>query len=279
MPIDRTYSYASIPKRGMTCVVFTIIPANAWDSRVPTVDQIAVVRTSVEARIRHEDILFWPLVVNSNTSIALGLRWKSTAAGWSDVTPWPQYTTPNLRVRTSGGSATLFGLYANLATTDPVPGQTICFFAPSAEVMFVRKRISAVTVITPGLEWQITADITNSAQPHSTYVPQLSQLVSPYAPELDAVAAKAFEHFSKMGPGEMVVLPSTTFAGTRQRRYPISPDVDSSVLTDAITQSIFETGQLSAASLLDVTEVATPIGTPGVSVRLQRLTDIGVFPK
>jgi hypothetical protein len=195
------------------------------------------------------------------------------------VTPWPKFTAPTLRVRTSGGSATEFGLFANIATTDPVPGQTICFFSPSAEAMFIRKRISSVTVVTPGLEWQVTADITNSTAPHTTYVPQPSQLVSPYAPELDAVATKAFEHFATMGPGEMVNLPPGTFAGARQRRYPISPDVDSSVLTDAITQKLFETGQLSAASLLDVTEVSTPLGTLGATVRLLRLTDLGVFPK
>lgn len=279
IPIDRVYSYASLPKRGMTCVVFTIIPANIWDSRTPTADQVAVVRTFVESRLRHEDIVFWPVVVNSSTSIAIGLRWKSTAAGWSDVTPWPQFTAPTLRVRTSGGSAIEFGLFANIATTDPVPGQTICFFSPSAEAMFIRKRISSVTVVTPGLEWQVTADITNSTAPHTTYVPQFGQLVSPYAPELDAVATKAFEHFATMGPGEMVSLSPGTFAGSRQRRYPISPDVDSSVLTDAITQKLFETGQLSAASLLDVTEVSTPLGTLGATVRLLRLTDLGVFPK
>jgi hypothetical protein len=279
VPIDRTYSFASVPKRGMTSVAFTIIPANAWDSRAPTPAQIAVVRTFVESRIRHEDILFWPSVVNSNTSIAIGLRWKSTAAGWTDVLPWPQYTAPTLRVRTSGGSATLFTLYANVATTDPVPGQTIAFFAPSPEAMFVRKRISAVNIITPGLEWEISADISNSSAPHSTYIPQSNQLVSPYGPELDEIAAYAFEHFATIGLGEMVDVPSGTFTGARQRRYPISPDVDSSVLTDSITQSLFKTGQLSAASLLDVTEVTTPIGTPGVSVRLLRLTDLGVFPK
>lgn len=280
VPVDRTYSWGSVPKRGMTCVASTIIPANIWDSRAPTADQIAVQRAYVESRIRHEDILFWPLVVNSNTSIALGLRWKSTSSGWTDVTPWPQYTAPNVRVRASGvGNAGEFELFSAIATTDPVPGQTIAFFAPSADAMFVRKRISAVSIVTPGQNWMITADNSSSTVPHSTYVPAANQLVSPYAPELDDIAIKALSYVARMGPGEVFAVSPTSFAGARKRRYPISPDVDTNVLTDAIVQEIFQSGQLSAASLLDVTEIATPLGVPGVTVRLQRLTDIGVFPK
>lgn len=280
VPIDRTYSWASLPKRGMTCVGFTIIPDKIWESRTPSEEHIAVVRAFVESRLRHEDILYWPIMVDSNTAIALGLRWKSTTSGWYDVDPWPQYTAPNVRVRANGvGNSTVFELTSAIATTDPVPGKTIAFFSPSSETMFARKRISAVTTIVPGQHWEITADVSNSSPPHSTYVPVANQLVSPYATELDDIAVKAFEFFAKMGPGEMVNVLPTTFAGSRQRRYPISPDVDSSVLTDAIVQEIFQTGYLSAASLLDVTEIATPLGIPGVTVRLQRLTDIGVFPK
>jgi uncharacterized phage protein gp47/JayE len=292
LQVEAVFTYPAIYGPGMTAVAFTVKPTTTGGNRIPTTAQSAYVKANLLAQLPHDDGIFMLTILEQSTEVALEIDWRSGAASWADITPWPVWI-PGDPIRVVSGAtptATTFRVGTATNTTTPQAGQTIGVYDADAGV-FRRKRIESVTVITPNQKWDIVVD-TSEAVSDTDFTPVIGDLVSPWSDSLDSVAEPVIAAFAKLGTGELfATLPDPEY---RQRREPVSPAEWPSVLTNktllgsgeldpvtGIRSGVFGLPQVQDASILLPASIphGTTVGTPGVSVYLQHLGGLAAYPE
>lgn len=276
--IQQGFTYPCIKGPGSTGIAFTMRPASPGASRIPNAAQLALVEADLKAQFPGDDEIFVCALLDQFVYVVLRVTWKSTAAGWADITPWPPYLSPTVRVFNSPLPTPLvFTLYTSATTPpNPVVGQTIGFYNRTTG-KFLHKRIGAVSTSVVGSDtrWAITCDTTNNAS-DTSFTPTVNDRVSPWSDSLNLVAPAVIAHFDETGPGEQV----GTFydAGIRQKRQPESPAAWPHELSERMMIPVFG---VDAVARLSVAEPAFPyattVGTPGVESYLFSLFNLAIL--
>lgn len=273
VPVEKAFTYSAWFGPASTAVVFTLRP-DAANTRIPNSTQ----RGLVEADLRSAFAVGWtltvPAVFSQALAIAVGVTWLSSARGWTDLTPWPEYIPGDPVTITAVTSSLVFRATTGTSTTTPAVGQTIGLYTNG---VFKRKRISAVSVVVANKSWNITCTADLGAS--ESYLPSVGQLVSPWSPSLNRLPTSMLAYTRRLGPGEMFA--SLPDPGGRRRRWPFSPDEWSSVVTnEGIVNATKASGVIAdVEALLPATPNPTTVGTPGVGVYLQTLSDFAAFPQ
>lgn len=263
---------------GSSCVGFTL-RSDISTTRIPNSTQRGLVAAQLGNAFPTDYSIPVAIILPQTFTVALGVTWITGARGWTDRTPWPEYLSADpVHVDDSASTITSnsFQVTTTVPTTSPQVGQTIAVF-DAATRKFKRKRISAVTTITPTLSWLLEFSISNGAS--ETFIPAVDALVSPYSVSLSRLVTPLITYVTTLGPGEQFA----TFPdpGGRQRRWPYSPDTYSSIVTN---DGLVGVGRSSGATsdvevLLPSTPFTTTVGTPGVTMYLLQLADFAVYPQ
>jgi hypothetical protein len=232
--------------------------------------------------------------VSSPEALVLQVVWAQGFPGWVDASPWPT-SLSIIGVPTTGGPLSPTYFRVENAPGTPSPGQSVALF-DATNLVFRRKKILTVAndAALDG-SYDLTVDTTNSVSDLS-YTPLVNQGVYPWSESLATLIAPAVSYFASLGPGEM--FGGFVDPGSRQRRNPSSPAVWPSELAmrifggptsaQVVAQGATAPGQeptfASLTSLLDVI-ISDPelpafptTGTPGVSVYMFTLGDLGAYP-
>lgn len=276
--IQKAFTYPAVFGPGTTAFVFTLRPSTPGASRVPNGAQILLALTTLQGIEPADDGFFTPALVETPVVVAYRVSWSASAAGWTDSPRWPPYNSATQKVAVAAApaptatSCRLTKTGASIA--DPQVGQTIAFFDRPNRV-FRRKRIETVTVVTPGLSWNLTFSLVNVAS-DTTYAPFVGQMASPWADSLDDLVTPTLTYVDGLGPGEMFV--NFGDPGLRQRRSPPNPERYPSTITNKIVTPILGLPSISNAVVLEPgLPTNTPVGVPGTLVYLFALTDLAAF--
>lgn len=275
VPVQKAFTYPAWKGPGNTSVAFTVRP-DAIQSRVPTSVHRGLVEADLRASFPTDFVMTVPTVLTEDFTVALGVTWLSSARGWVDLNPWPEFIAGDAVIVSSAFSSTYLRLTTATATTTPVVGQTIALFDLSTK-SFKKKKIATVTVIVANKSWDVTFDTALGAS--DTFLPVVGALVCPWSQSLNRLPTAMLNYTRTLGPGEMfATLPDP---GARRRRWPFSPDTWPSVVTnEGLVGAAKASGAISDVEpLLPSTPYTTTVGTPGVSVYLLQMTDFAVFPQ
>lgn len=271
--VQKAFPYPCWNGPGTLAFAFTMRPSETGASRIPNGAQLASVEAAVKDSFPADDGIVALNLLEHEVRIALKVAWKTAGTGWVDQTQWPPfYSSPVLVSGTPTNSTATVTSGSTIA--DPVVGQTIGLW-DSVTRKFKKKRISAVTVVTPSTTYDLTFDVT-TATASDSYVPIVGQIVSPWSPSLQSLVEPILKYGDKQGPGEMFA--SFGDVGMRQRRQPAPT---SETYPSKIEQRLLD-GIFPLVEDADVAEPTTPyattVGTPGADVYLHTISDIGVFP-
>lgn len=276
--IQKGFTFPCITGPGVSAITFTLRPSAPGASRIPNPAQLAAVKAALRTTFPADDGIYAAQLIAENVTIVLAITWRKRAKGWADAAPWPEYVDPAVAVAASPApTATTFRLTTTTSTTTPQVGQTIAFY-DAANLAFRNKRIGAVSVVSAGLSWDLTADTANNAS-DTSYTPVAGDIASPWSESLNLLVTPIVEFFDALGPGEMVA----TFAdpGTRQRRQPENPETWPSAISNRLASAIQALPSVNDAELTE--PAALPyeptVGVPGVSAYLLQLANLGVYPQ
>lgn len=275
VPVEKAFVYPAWMGGGATSVAFTVRPdANVF--RTPN----SVQRGLVEADLLNAFAADWsftvPFLLGQDLVVALGVTWIDSARAWVDQDPWPAYV-PGSPVAVSAVTSSLaLRATTSIDTDTPEVGQTVALYSATTKT-FKRKRISAVSVVVANRSWDLT--FTNALGASDSFVPAVGALLSPWSTSLNRMPAAMVTYARTLGPGEMFA--SLPDPGLRRRRWPVSPTSWPSIVTnESLVGAAKASGAISDVEpLLPATPHATTVGTPGVSVYLQQLTDFAVYPQ
>lgn len=277
LAVQQVFTYPAIRGPGTTGIAFTVRPARPGGSRRPNSAQLALVEARLKMLFPADDGIFVCALLQHDVDIELRVAWAPTAAGWTDVAPWPPPAAGSVRVHATAATATSFTIYSVEASPPaPAVGQTIAFFN-SATARFVRKRIRSVvqSVVGGQTRWAITADTTANVS-DTSYIPVAGQRVSPWSDSLNLVAASVVSQFDTLGPGEQVDF--FYDAGRRQKRQPETNAEWSNQITNRLTAPLFALQSVSDVDLSSpIVPYVTPVGTPGVESYLMSLGDLTIL--
>ena len=282
LAVQKCFTWPAIDGSGSTGIAFTMQPVTG-QSRAPNSTEVALVRTQIAGSFPGDDSQFVMSLTSVPITLALGIRWKRTAAVWADATPWPtgpidgalpfvsSVLTPTDSVlRIAYPTSALDALSA----TPPQIGQTIGLF-DVATATWKRKRILTLSTPAPGagetIAWQLTFDMTAS----DSYVATVGQVVSPWSDSLASLVTPVETYFQNTGPGEVF---STIFdAVSRRIRQPETPEWPSTLDTP-ITAPLLELSTTSSVTvLLPTLPYVCPIGTPTISANLLELGALAAY--
>lgn len=277
VPVQKGFVIPAWFGPGSACVGFTLRPGSSA-TRIPNSTQRGLVDARVRASFPTDYSITTATLLEQSFTVALGVSWITTARGWSDITPWPEYVAAEpvyvdgVTSITSNG----FRVTTSVDTTTPQVGQTIALFNLVSQ-RFMRKRIATVSVNVANRSWDLTFD--TSLNVSDVFIPEDGALVSPFSSSMQRIIAPLIAYNAKLGPGEQfATLPDP---GGRQRRWPFSPDVWPSIITNEglVTASKASGVVADTEVLLPSTPYTTTVGTPGVSMYLLSLGDLAIFPQ
>ncbi len=280
--IQKSFTYPAITMAGTIGLVFTMLPQHSGGSRIPNATQVSLVESHVTGEFPGDDGAMFGLLADQNTDVVYEIDWADSAAGWTDLAPWPVYyavapvSGPGA-VQITSTSATVFTLAtANSVYTgiqQPLAGQTIAFY-DKAGFTWRRKRILSFTGTGP---WVITCDTTNNASDVS-YTPAVGQRACPWSDSLPSILTGLWAYFDTLGPGEQV---STFYdEGTRQRRQPDSKlSWNYSTTTRGLSDAAELAAEVADVGVIEGDEVTPAVGNPGTLSYLLLLRYLAVFPK
>lgn len=279
VPVQKAFAYPAILGPGTTGVVFTLKPAQAGASRVPSATQIQQVRDYVVGQMPGDDGYIDIVLLSQPVDIVLDVEWATGAADWEDATPWPERRDAGAGavVVSSATDSTHFVLATDNASysgvADPVAGQTIGFFNPTAAGSYARKRILSVTGSGP---WTIVVDTTNGVS-DTAFTPTVGARPCPWSDSLDDLITPAAEYFGLTGPGEQ----RATFfdPGVREKRYPYSPKDWPSTVSNRIASRLLEdVASVGDCIVQEGLGTDAAIGVPGATAYLLELGELVAFP-
>lgn len=276
VPVQKAFVYPAWFGPGSTALAFTLRPDSST-TRIPNSTQRGLVAAHLTQFPTDFNITIATILAQT-VDVALGITWLTGAQSWTDATPWPEHI-PGDEVRVDGAvTIATGGLRATTGTdtTAPQVGQTVGTFDLAGKT-FKRKRIATVTTVVANRSWDLTFSTDSGAS--DTYVPTDGDLVSPWSPSLLRIPAGILAYFTTLGPGEMFA----TFPdpGGRQKRWPVSPEVFPHVVSnEGLVTATKASGAISDVEVLaPATPYTTTVGTPGVSVYLIQLGDLGIYPQ
>ncbi len=281
--MQKSFTYPAVNAAGTTCVVFTMRPQRSGGSRVPNATQVSLVESHVTGEFPGDDGALFGLLADQNFDVIYELDWSKSAAGWSDLAPWPaQYyvaapvSGPGTVQVSAATSATVFtvatanGNYSGIQ--QPLAGQTIAFY-DQASFAWRRKRILSFTGTGP---WVITCDTTNNASDVS-YTPIVGQPLSPWSDSLPSILKWLWAYCDTLGPGEQV---SVFYdEGTRQRRQPAAVDAWNHTTTNRGLIDALNIPEVADVGVLAGDEITPDVGTPGILSYVLLLRWVVVSPK
>ena len=271
--VEQAFMYSDWNGPGSTFMVFTIVPAQPGASRIPNNAQIGLVQGYVISQFDRSDACAFGFITAQNRNVKLAVKWVPNVASWFDNIPWP----PNDGFDyTAAGTptATAFNITCSGAGTAPQVGQNIAFF-DKTNLRFVVKRILSV-VAHAGPNWDIVVDQSNNAS-DTTFAPAVGAFVSPWSTSLGLLVLPVVTFFDGLGPGEMFGVFFDN--GFRQKRNPPDPQFFQESVTSAITAQLLDLAAINNVTVLSpALPFAPTVGTPGVTVRLLVLSDLGVVP-
>lgn len=278
LAIQKAFVYPAIKGPGTYGIAFTMRPDVVGGSRVPNGAQRTLVETTIKDLMPADDGVMVASLLDHNVKPVVQLTWRDSVDGWKDLSPWPVWTTePTLVDNAAAITATSFrvrtGVISGSPITAPTVSKTIALY-DSATRTFVRKRITAVSVVSVGFAWDLTFS-TNAAESDTGFIPVDDAIVSPWSTSLDLLPEPILEYVDKQGAGEMVA--SFGDVGARQRRFPpATPDEWPSQVSQAMLDGIqrYTVDQELASP---ATPFATTVGTPGVTAYVHRVVDMGVY--
>lgn len=290
VPVQKAWVISGISGPGTVAVLFTVRPDPITGSRLPNSVQIGQVEANLTSLFPADFAITVCTLQTVATYLVLRVTWRSGVTGFADASPWPplgpQVTFPvtwaNVFVQPSPQPTTNSARVAcqvidpssQIAAVlpSPLPGQTIGLYDVPSKT-FKRKRIATVNQLN-GFTWDLTFDATAGAS--DTYIPSGYQGVSAWSDSLNTLPAAIASVFASLGPGEQV----TTFPdpGTRQRRWPRSPDTWPSILANAdVVGAVKATGSVGDVVFeWPPTPYATQVGVPAVLSFLLELGDLAV---
>lgn len=277
VPVEAVFSYPGIRGPGIKSLVFTVPPSQFGGSRIPTSDQINLVRSHVENHFGADDGLMVGVILETPVSVVGHVSFRSGGANWADANPWPRYVSAAQKIVVSTQNTALsFSLgTANGVYTDvpaPTVGQTVCFF-DRENIRFARKRIRTVSGTGP---WAITVETANNASDES-HVPGIGKLASPHSDALDDIGRRITEYFATLGPGEQVErFPP---AGARRRREPLAQVRWPSSTTSADLERALKSDAVLDRDILEGQGESPATGSPGMISRMLTLGDIAIYEK
>ena len=276
--VQKAFTYPAIFGPGTSAFVFTLRPSSPGDGRVPNGAQIALALATLQGVEPADDGFFTPALTETPLKVVYRVTWAAGAAGWADNPRWPPYSSATSKVTVAAAPAPTTTscrlTKTGAAIANPQPGQTIAFL-DRANKVFRRKRIETVTVVTPGLTWNLTFSTVNLAS-DTTYAPFVGQMACPWSDSLDLLIEPTLIYVDGLGPGEMFV--NFGDPGLRQRRSPPNPEKYPSTITNKIITPILALPSISNAVVLEPgVPTNTPIGVPSTLVYLFALTDLAVF--
>ncbi len=244
--IQKSFTYPAITMAGTIGLVFTMLPQHSGGSRIPNATQVSLVESHVTGEFPGDDGAMFGLLADQNTDVVYEIDWADSAAGWTDLAPWPVYyavapvSGPGA-VQITSTSATVFTLAtANSVYTgiqQPLAGQTIAF-----------------------------------------YTPAVGQRACPWSDSLPSILTGLWAYFDTLGPGEQV---STFYdEGTRQRRQPDSKlSWNYSTTTRGLSDAAELAAEVADVGVIEGDEVTPAVGNPGTLSYLLLLRYLAVFPK
>lgn len=268
VPVEQVFVWKAPYGPGSTAYTFTVLPPSAGASRIPTEAQLQKSYEWIVSQFPG-DAGYFPLLPSSQpVTLAFYVAWVSGT--WFDSTPWPELANDEVVVA-DVTSATEFELEAS-SGGPPIVGSTIAFW-DATEAKFRKKTVLTVAGTGP---WSITCDTTNSAS-DTVYIPQVGQLVSPWADNLDRAAAAVLAHMGKLGPGELFDLEDLEefLAEGRSRvRWPRAPKAWPYEITTRVLTEIDDLPEvLEAVGFTGLDAVANPALPPN---QLE-LTDLAFY--
>ena len=275
VPVQKAFAIPAWFGPGATCVPFVLRP-DASVTRIPNSTQIGLVQTQLRNSFPTDYSITVPIVLPQSLTIAVGVTWLTNARGFTDLVPWPEFI-PGDPVVVDGIvdiDTFSFRVTTGTATTTPVVGQTIALY-DAVSRRFRRKRISTVSVVVADKSWDLT--FSSSLGVSEAFIPADGALVSPFSSSMQRMIVPIVDYAKTLGPGEQFA--SLPDPGGRRRRWPFSPDAWSSTVTnEGLVNASKASGVVSDAEvLLPAVPFATTVGTPGVSVYLLQLADLGVY--
>lgn len=278
LSVQQVFTYPTILGPGTMGYCFTLNPAVPGGSRAPNAAQIAATLAWVIGQMPGDDGIFACEIVPSPVTVSFRIAWGAGASQWQDTSPWPAYLAgdPAIVAAVPAPSFTSFRLQTGTSTTDPQVGQTIGFYDPTSAT-FKRFRIGAVSIVAPGLTWDITPDRSFGAS-DSSFVPVAGTPASPWSDSLNAIVPAVIAYFDGLGPGEQVSpLPDP---GLRQRRQPTSPLRWPSLVDARIVIPIYALGNVveTVTPLAPALPYQTPVGTAAVLSNLATLGGLALYP-
>lgn len=277
--IQKAFTYPAVFGPGTTAFTFTLRPAAPGAGRIPNGAQINTIRVLLQDNVPADDEVFAPLMVSQPLTIIYRVAWANGAVNWADAPRWPAYgATGNAVLVQAVPSATITSARVAIGggdtIADPQVGQSIGFYDYTTK-SFVRKRIAALTIITPGVEWQLDFD-TMSATSDTAFEPQTGAVVSPWSDSLSVLITPTLEFVDTTGPGEMFA--SFGDPGMRQRRNPLGESQYYNAITTHVIQPILNLSSISNALVLEPDlPYSVAVGVPGTTVYLFELTDLGAY--
>lgn len=264
------YSAAEGPNTYAYC--FTMRADTLAGSRAPSAVDIAAVRAYLTGELGHGDGIFDSLVIDSDVTLMLRVKWAPGAGGWKDLATYPQWDAGAPAAISAVTSALAFQV---TSTDTPQVGQTIAFYDAAANPpAFVRKKILTVTGAGP---FDLTIDTALNAS-DTVYLPIVGETFCPWSDSLTILVAPVLDHFKTLGPGEQFEDADLFDPGERLRRNPPPPQWPNE-LTHRVTDGIEDETAIADVSVLSpALPYATPVGTPAVSSNLLKCARILAFP-
>lgn len=216
--VQDVFVYPAITGAGHYAYVFTLRPAKAGGSRIPTAIQIAAIRAYVHHELPEDDGIFAAAIIESTVTAKLGVKWAGTAVGWVDAQPWPSYADAYYVSTSTSAVSFILTSAAGASATAPQVGQTFAFY-DKAHGKYARKKILTATVGAAGV-YTIVVDETNNSS-DVTFKPAVNDGACPWSTSLDLLVTPFLTETDKLGPGEQVA--DFFDEGYRQRRQPEDP--------------------------------------------------------
>lgn len=272
VPVGAGFVYPDIVGPGSVGVIFTLRSSTPGGNRIPNPAQIALVLAWLTGRFPASDAIYVGTLIGQPINVGLLVSWATTAATWTDATPWPAYAISMAQVSVVT-SPTAFRL-ANCSPAPPV-GATIGFYDAAAGV-FRRKRILTAAFVS-GTSYDVVCDTTSGAS-DTSFAPSVGHVCSPWSDSLNSIVPAVQSYFDALGPGEQAA--SFWDPGLRQRRSPQSPQSWPSIINNRITQQVETLDTIQDSSLATpAVNTAPTVGSVGASAYLFKINSLGVFPQ
>ncbi len=274
--IQAVFVVPAVAGPGTKSVIITMRPPVRGGSRIPNNAHLSLVEASLKAVFAADDGIVMVSLVEQPVQPVLRVSWKTGAVGWADLSPWPGYYSPNVKVTNAVAiGATAFRVTSAAVVAAPSVGKTIALYDPVGRA-FVPKRIASVTQISATHTWDLTFE-TSVPTSDVAFVPANGAIVSPWSESMNDLVTPVLDYVDRQGPGEMFA--EFDDPGRRRRRVPEpGPDAWPSKIENRLLDGVF-----AVAADASIAEPSIPypttVGVPPAVAYLHRATDLAIFPQ